>query len=111
MRISDWSSDVCSSDLEEGRRSLEEGLRAAGVSVERVAAYRSRPAGSAPEGWAEVVAHPPRCVLFGSPRTVERSEERRVGTECDSKCRHRWWPDHSKNNEMKSSDNLTHAIP
>jgi uroporphyrinogen-III synthase len=39
--------------------------------VERVAAYRARPAGSTPEGWAEVVAHPPRCVLFGSPRTVE----------------------------------------
>ena len=39
--------------------------------MERVAAYRSRPAGSVPEGWAEVVAHPPRCVLFGSPRTVE----------------------------------------
>ena len=56
---------------EEGRRSLEEGLRVAGVTVERVAAYRSRPAGSVPEGWAEVVAHPPRCVLFGSPRTVE----------------------------------------
>ena len=56
---------------EQGRRGLEEGLAAAGVVVERVAAYRSRPAGSAPEGWAEVVAHPPRCVLFGSPRTVE----------------------------------------
>ena len=56
---------------EDGRRELEEGLAAAGVAVERVAAYRSRPVGSEPEGWAEVVAHPPRCVLFGSPRTVE----------------------------------------
>src|SRR5215469_5696484 len=56
---------------EDGRRELEDGLRAAGVAVERVAAYRSRPVGSEPEGWAEVVAHPPRCVLFGSPRTVE----------------------------------------
>ena len=56
---------------EEGRRSLEEGLAAAGAVVERVAAYRARPAGSTPEGWGEVVAHPPRCVLFGSPRTVE----------------------------------------
>jgi uroporphyrinogen-III synthase len=56
---------------EEGRRALEAGLTAAGVTVERVAAYRARPAGVAPEGWAEVVAHPPRCVLFGSPRTVE----------------------------------------
>ena len=56
---------------EEGRRALETGLVAAGVAVERVAAYRARPAGAAPEGWAEVVAHPPRCVLFGSPRTVQ----------------------------------------
>jgi len=24
-----------------------------------------------PEGWGEVCARPPRCVLFGSPRTVE----------------------------------------
>jgi uroporphyrinogen-III synthase len=56
---------------EDGRRELEDGLRAAGVAVERVGAYRSRPAGAEPEGWAEVVAHPPRCVLFGSPRTVE----------------------------------------
>jgi uroporphyrinogen-III synthase len=56
---------------EQGRRALEEGLLAAGVPVERVAAYRSGPAGTSPAGWAEVVARPPRCVLFGSPRTVE----------------------------------------
>jgi uroporphyrinogen-III synthase len=56
---------------EQGRRALEDGLAVAGVTVERVVAYRSSPAGSAPAGWAEVVAHPPRCVLFGSPRTVE----------------------------------------
>ena len=56
---------------EEGRRTLEEALAAAGAVVERVAAYRSRPVGATPEGWGEVVAHPPRCVLFGSPRTVE----------------------------------------
>jgi len=56
---------------EQGRRALEEALAGAGATVERVAAYRSSPAGAEPEGWAEVVARPPRCVLFGSPRTVE----------------------------------------
>lgn len=56
---------------EEGRRALEDGLTGTGATVERVAAYRSSPAGAAPAGWAEVVAHPPRCVLFGSPRTVD----------------------------------------
>src|SRR3546814_15567440 len=25
---------------------------------------------------------------------TKRSEERRVGTECDRTCRSRWWPDH-----------------
>ncbi len=61
----------CLPVAEQGRPALEDGLTAAGATVERVAAYRSTPAGSAPEGWAEVVARPPRCVLFGSPRTVE----------------------------------------
>src|SRR5262245_17218085 len=56
---------------EQGRRALEEALLAAGAAVERVVAYRSGVAGTTPAGWAEVVARPPRCVLFGSPRTVE----------------------------------------
>src|SRR3546814_4930914 len=68
MRISDWSSDVCSSDL---RRALPA----------RVRSWRSRrtraPASSAvsiPLSW--------------------RSEERRVGKECVSTCRSRWSPYH-----------------
>src|SRR3546814_20166740 len=34
----------------------------------------------------------PECRLAG----VERSEERRVGKECVSTCRSRWWPYHKK---------------
>ena len=56
---------------EEGRRVLEEALLSAGIPVQRVAAYRSSPVAAGPEGWREVCAHPPRCVLFGSPRTVD----------------------------------------
>jgi uroporphyrinogen-III synthase len=56
---------------EEGRRALEDALSAAGVAVQRVAAYRSSPQSPTPEGWEEVCARPPRCALFGSPRTVE----------------------------------------
>jgi uroporphyrinogen-III synthase len=56
---------------EDGRRALEEALAAAGIAVERVAAYRSSAHSATPEGWGEVCARPPRCVLFGSPRTVE----------------------------------------
>src|SRR3546814_15411959 len=43
--------------------------------------------------------------LWRTPRQVvaeeiERSEERRVGEACVSKCRSRWWPD----NEKKKDD-------
>src|SRR3546814_15463796 len=79
MRISDWSSDVCSSDL-------------ALLSEER--AMRATQASS--RTW---------CVPAGSFLPEERlpavdadarSEERRVGKECVSTCRSRWLPYHYK---------------
>src|SRR3546814_13253002 len=45
--------------------------------------------------WAPLVDRLPLPFLtrrFGHRRG--RSEERRVGKECDSKCRYRWWPAH-----------------
>src|SRR3546814_13586359 len=39
----------------------------------------------------------------GSPTGTGRSEERRVGKECDSTCRSRWSPSHSKNNNTLST--------
>src|SRR3546814_12237194 len=85
MRISDWSSDVCSSDL-----------------CNRVAVLsrcRGSPATS-------------RC-LRGKKRALPnstvrwaggwRSEERRVGKECVSTCRSRWSPYHQK---KKNEDNV-----
>src|SRR3546814_1810941 len=88
MRISDWSSDVCSSDLS-GRT---ESARSAG----RFEPYRRAPTStlgrserrpecrgseSLREG-GEFRAHP------HSP-CIRRSEESRVGKECGSKCRYR----------------------
>src|SRR3546814_4975684 len=72
MRISDWSSDVCSSDLHgrnKGRLTIRRCLQEArhGQS-HRHAAQRDRHRG--------------------------RSEERRVGKECVSTCRSRWSPYH-----------------
>src|SRR3546814_3777679 len=72
MRISDWSSDVCSSDLHAGHRgrnvpSLQEGADG-GV------------------GAAEGRGH--------GAHGRSRSEERRVGKECVSTCRSRWSPSH-----------------
>src|SRR3546814_11086599 len=106
MRISDWSSDVCSSDL--------------GHSIASQVADSARVRGSLPtviEGdyfrvrvfkngnlhiWFE------RDDLLQSVNLLlaeyygeaigdgyeTRSEERRVGNECVSQCRSRWSPDH-----------------
>src|SRR3546814_8487126 len=86
MRISDWSSDVCSSDL---------------VAFECPGALLVAQHGI--EAHSVEVAHdhvlPPRRhgvgIAFGDrQRETLRSEERRVGKECVSTCRSRWSPNH-----------------
>src|SRR3546814_8940608 len=81
MRISDWSSDVCSSDL------YIDGFN------------RADPAGVAALYADDATVEDP----VGSPlktgkaeitKFYERSEERRVGKECVSTCRSRWSPYH-----------------
>src|SRR3546814_14217306 len=100
MRISDWSSDVCSSDL---RRRQPERQDDAGVGDRReVGEARMMPL------WLDMLRTPMAapetirlrvmrlawlslCVaLAGS--VILRSEERRVGKECVSTCRSRWSP-------------------
>src|SRR3546814_6217848 len=73
MRISDWSSDVCSSDL--SLQVLQPLFHCAPT------AYYCRQTID--------VNHP--IVHF---RRRQRSEERRVGKECVSTCRSRWSPYH-----------------
>src|SRR3546814_18200142 len=101
MRISDWSSDVCSSDLRQvghaklaavllqgfhldARFLLDDALAAVGGRhvVVGDGERRLRPAHLAP----------------GRAKPFERSEERRVGKECVSTCRSRWTPYNSKTN-------------
>src|SRR3546814_5877182 len=78
MRISDWSSDVCSSDLEYGG-SIENRTR---LLLEVVDACIG-------------VWGADRVGVHLSPRgDAHRSEERRVGKECVSTCRSRWSPYH-----------------
>src|SRR3546814_2133112 len=96
MRISDWSSDVCSSDLRFSplyRRQLERYRYGMGVfKVDWALADRVpfRDAGCRQAGTVH---------LGGSFQEIAaseaaRSEERRVGKECVSTCRSRWSPDH-----------------
>src|SRR3546814_21168383 len=95
MRISDWSSDVCSSDL----------LREAGTAMRYHMAVTSLCGAIGPplfgavvdatsdfgNGWlvtAACAAVATLLLAFGFQE--RRSEERRVGKECVSTCRYRW---------------------
>src|SRR3546814_8872794 len=94
MRISDWSSDVCSSDLEIfgpvlcilGYEDLDQALEIANDTEYGLAGYVS----GADLEKARAVA---RRIRAGSV-AINRSEERRVGKECVSTCRSRWSPYH-----------------
>src|SRR3546814_8741001 len=86
MRISDWSSDVCSSDLRPG--GLDRGLVDAFDHRDPSRRFvRLRADGFFPR------RHAGRPVVRGQQvRAEHRSEERRVGKECVSTCRSRWSP-------------------
>src|SRR3546814_19641990 len=88
MRISDWSSDVCSSDLQGDRP----GIAQPGVVVRHdrqaharhVDPRRGQPGTGMVLDVAVAHAH--------HHRFDARSEERRVGKECVRTCISRWWP-------------------
>src|SRR3546814_13786739 len=100
MRISDWSSDVCSSDLvriQTVTDDLVEGLRLKDTKGALVANVTPEgPAAEAGIQQGDVVIEfdgKPITELRKLPRVVAetpRSEERRVGKECVSTCRSRW---------------------
>src|SRR3546814_20639118 len=99
MRISDWSSDVCSSDLHLAR---DLDLRLAGI-VAVLGAWPARVHRHAAGLLLLVARHEPvRRPLPGvadhvveavAVWRIDRSEERRVGKGCGSTCRSRWSPD------------------
>src|SRR3546814_15324756 len=98
MRISDWSSDVCSSDLiqeSDAARSSNLFLASGGGSASASTAEQPAPPAVQaiiPPG-AEAPARP-FLRADGPRRTDSRSEERRVGKEGVRTCRSRWSPDH-----------------
>src|SRR3546814_15316593 len=105
MRISDWSSDVCSSDLphalgEEGR-GLRQFLHGHALVADGNARGGARPlqadVAAAPEYRGRTVhAHPLPPADHRDLTAHVRSAERRVGKECVSTCRSRWTPYHQK---------------
>src|SRR3546814_2859489 len=113
MRISDWSSDVCSSDLPAAHNALtgamwhdlrdaardiaaDRSIRVAvfrgvggkafisGTDISKFADYESGRQGVDYERDID------ECM--GALDAIPRSEERRVGKECVSTCRSRWSP-------------------
>src|SRR3546814_3313203 len=115
MRISDWSSDVCSSDLlvtptgedaarlagriDVGSFGYVKGQASGGgvsgpldyfvtASAQSIDGYRDHSGGNAVRGNLNI------GYRIAPNIQTRRSEERRVGKECVSTCRYRWSPDH-----------------
>src|SRR3546814_11142298 len=100
MRISDWSSDVCSSDLR-GRRAIAPSTRCVSDDTSSVRSCRISST-SADESQ-------PGPSSFHAPRFARRSEERRVGKECVSTCRSRLSPYHENKNNKSNDDKILYC--
>src|SRR3546814_7190283 len=83
VRISDWSSDVCSSDL---KKELA-GLRQRAFGLEEIVG-ESDPIRRLKSEIRKIAPLDVPVFISGE----SRSEERRVGKECVSTCRSRWSP-------------------
>src|SRR3546814_14749907 len=101
MRISDWSSDVCSSDLVAPggfiKAKVGDALGQFLALDPVIDALGHRQLLQLPAqvlDQARVQACGGRTTLEQRLQMLARSEERRVGKECVSTCRSRWWPCH-----------------
>src|SRR3546814_16902968 len=111
MRISDWSSDVCSSDLVQDEQVVFVGM-ALPVQMRRcfriAGEDQARPVDAMAGGFAAQVGAGLRRGFQQPQHTARaRSEERRVGKECVSTCRSRWSPYHSKKKTITTKIQLT----
>src|SRR3546814_11092861 len=133
MRISDWSLDVCSSDLRRRFGSTGDHGRAqaawlsATVSVPRIMesiyqceiifdkniCARSDRACRSPKNPSLLQSStifPASMKMTRSAtlraKPISRSEERRVGKECVSTCRSRWSPDHEKKKKKRDNNKI-----
>src|SRR3546814_11488806 len=92
MRISDWSSDVCSSDLV-FTIAHGDGTGWAGSALVNVPIIQDQLAISGSYSRRETPGYIDN-ILTGEKDVNDRSEESRVGKECVSTCRSRWSPYH-----------------
>src|SRR3546814_20708296 len=113
MRISDWSSDVCSSDLAGNLAHITPGLELQSTIILSVSGLLPRTRFDTIALPSLSFSTPMRCdvassiTLTWAPRIdsrlsrsgLERSEERRVGKEWVSTCRFRWSPVRYKKNQ------------
>src|SRR5262249_60582460 len=90
--VSDWSSDVCSSDLCSW---AAPSARQTWVKISRISDQ-----GSGPRTWRQAAR------LSPSRYSITRSEERRVGKEC----RARWSPDHEKKRNRANGDESEYNV-
>src|SRR3546814_19832938 len=98
MRISDWSSDVCSSDLRIYNEHLAEIQAKYPGFFYGVGFVDQRNPVAARERIAELKGLGLKTFMLPM---AARSEERSVGKECVSACRSRWVADHSKKKETE----------
>src|SRR3546814_12972043 len=98
MRISDWSSDVCSSDLSLAVQAFA--WKESGIIYDKVGNLLQK---TLTDVAGTVISHYTYDDLYqlSSEQGIhvqdylnDRSEERRVGKECVSTCRSRWSPYH-----------------
>src|SRR3546814_4974827 len=91
MRISDWSSDVCSSDLDRTLETAQPALRHVSTDTPPAAEAAIRDLRQTSRALRSVTE---KIEDQGAGALLKRSEERRVGKECVSTCRSRWSPYH-----------------
>src|SRR3546814_18656679 len=98
MHISDWSSDVCSSDLIEAvgaiailleKRSMMPNSSASGQGPRSSASVREAASASL-RMRAQIFLFHTFAITPSSGMPLARSAERRVGNECVRQCRSRW---------------------
>src|SRR3546814_14689795 len=105
MRISDWSSDVCSSDLR-NRLVIEDSpwfFGRVGWALRDAVARPFQPCRGQQGLFYPDLTQAYQAPTGGRPRRRRRTEERRVGKEWDSPCQSRWSPYHKKKTKKNAN--------